>query len=239
MNRKISDVYFERVRLDSVPVFCHRETSSKESFLQRGEEGFRGVYQDIIACRNLKHAGTMYFSSSGYLPGQYALSSIRFVSCGGDAALEDFEEKSEKGKWQFGKKIICRSHAGMVMQVRHSMAEMGDLMLHLLLKQMVPALTFCNYIDCGFEGASGAKIEIDEEARQLGVVAFMRSAFISDLSGGGNFGFILMPGMRTTMGCDGLDKWLQYLVLRKFWQLRDFLIFSKPAIFSSLLGPKE
>lgn len=238
MNRKISDVYFERVWLDSVPVFCHRDISSKESFLRRGEEGFREIYQDITACRNLKHAGTMYFGSSGYLPGQYALTSIGFTPCGGNVLLEEHEEKSSTGKW-FGKKITCLNHKGMVLKAKRSMGDMGNLMLHLALKQIVPALNFCNYIDCGFEGASEARIEIDEEARQLGVVAFMRSAFISDLSGGGNFGFILMPGMRTTMGCDGFDKWLQYLVLRKFWQLRDFLIFSKPAIFSSLLGPKE
>lgn len=237
MNGKISDVYFEMVRLNPIEVFQYGGIDSKKNFLQGGRERFRQVCQDIITFRNLKHAGSLFLGSSGYLPGQYALTSISFTPCGGNVILEDFEEKTRSGKW-FGKKITCLNHKGMVMKTQHSMADIGNLMLHLILKQMVPGLDFCNYLNCGFEGASEVKIEIDKAAKQLGVVAFIRNAFIPSF-GEGNLGFILISGMKTAQGCDGFDEWLKYLVLRKFSQMRDFLIFSKAAVFSNLLGPKE
>ncbi|OHB16544.1 MAG: hypothetical protein A2605_03435 [Candidatus Zambryskibacteria bacterium RIFOXYD1_FULL_39_35] len=102
-----------------------------------------------------------------------------------------------------------------------------NILLHLLLKQMIPTLRTCNYI----------------WTEKTGVISVLDNALAYKPDSQGDaqpswkagLGFTFMPGMHTLENLGGFDEWLRYLVQIKFDQLQEVAESQLPR----LIGPKH
>lgn len=150
---------------------------------------------------------------------------IRFVWCGGKALLS-------RSRW-----IIC-DRCTMAFQSQYDNERFQNAMFHLMLKQMVPDLPCCNFVDGSITPASDGLTSKELNAiRLLGVIAVdccLRDSSIHRKRPY-RLGFTFMPGIRTrTHGPEEFGSWLQYLVFRKFQQLEELHEIELPMLF----GPK-
>lgn len=138
-------------------------------------------------------------------------------------------EFSNPGSSWTGVRFVC-SRCGTRVRFREhrTTGELSNLLLHLLLKQMVPDLPTCNYIhlESGVGGELGT-IAIAQD--ELGINPIGGTSAMSSL------GFTLMSGMNTLNSFGGFDEWLKVLLVIKHQQLEAVVKSQLP----ELLGPKQ
>lgn len=186
---------------------------------------FSSIVDTTIHFMDMHHTG-MLTLSGGHSSTQTQGQPLKFVRCGGKAYI-------------VGHSWISCDKCTMVFQIlQYDNERFKNTMFHLMLKQMVPGLPCCNFVDCSVtpetDNLTAKKLVA---IRSLGVVAV--DCCLQGLPGKAEegkhygLGFTLMPGM-CTHGPEGLGPWLQYLVCRKFQQLKELHETKLPMLF----GPK-
>lgn len=143
--------------------------------------------------------------------------------------------------------ITCSNPScGMSLGSWLTLAELENLLLHMMLKQMVPDLATCNFVDCTQAECIRLHGGEREAIKRIGLVSVASEVFWGVVVNGyftsatcqaiDNFGlgFTLVPGMNTRNGCDGFDEWFRFLVQKKFEALKEL----QRQLVPALLGPK-
>lgn len=189
------------------------------SFRPRDKE--RCVWEavrSIADSRWFVHAGTLTSYHARLEGGDKVPPSYDYQHCGDffEAAVNDRGELA----W------YCENCDTMMRIYHVNQADIPDLLLHLLIKQMVPTLRTGNFV-------------WTEETGVVGILrdglSYCRRADPSLSSFGANLGFVFMPGMQTLEGLGGFEEWLRYLVQVKFDQLQVMAESQLP----SLIGPRH
>ncbi len=218
---------------------------SKDDFLDRGDKFFNEILKDITTLSNLVHGGS--FKASCYVDEDERGLPLRIRHCGGMLTFStNINQEGWHKNYNRGGSITCTGLCGMDLVTRLPINELKTAMLHLALKQMLPDLPMCNYIDCSqakpLNWRSEDKKEI-EDVHALGLVSLLYKSLLGNLKDVDSFvysiedwgiGFILMPGMNTLNSSDGFDEWLRFLINKKFEQIKKHHNKS----LSALLGPK-
>ncbi|MBU4332424.1 hypothetical protein KKD19_01525 [Patescibacteria group bacterium] len=221
----------------------------KENFLARGE--FESVFAAVMGDNALVHTGTLHCVDGG--------EPLRFNECGGFlyrdvhplCSIHPLQNRVyvdlEKDGWPAFHCAGCDTTATPKMTKR----EFKDLMLHLMIKQMVPSWFACNYTDCSqmSEDYHPRGKEAIRELQALGVIsiapkilwglspenASREQSGHCGIMGHHSLGFMVMPGTRSlTHGCDGFDEWLKLLFIKYREHISDW----NKAATKSALGPR-
>lgn len=233
MEERITDLPFKGPGR-TITIIRPRTDLKKEIFLCK-EYHMEQYYNDVMTRWVLLHAGNLRTSHELYSrAGAGRIRKLFFQACGGSITNQTRQNSSYNTVTIGCSKCLVEFE---IPDYAYSEDDLTVAMLHLMIKQMIPDMPFCQYIDCGlWRGSSGDDPEEIEAVRQLGLVSFIEEEPCANLSG---LGFILMPGMRTLYGCDGFDEWLKFLVKKKFEQMHRFLKISNRKAHFSLLGPKK
>lgn len=185
----------------------------------------------------LTHRGSMHLFSCGHEP-------ISYIECGGALKIEQIKEHQKKGRLKNAQLIVSCSNHNCKMELGAFMAadQLWNLLFHLMIKQMVPDLQSCNYIDClQMVKISNSGCDL---ASKLGMISLSDTIFAGKLDNGYfsesawlegfALGFTIQPGVMTLNSCDGFDEWLKFLFLKKMEQIKEMLETSN--LF--LRGPK-
>lgn len=242
MGNKYSDLPFEP-RSENI-ILLQPQTSvghDKSFFLQpKSEEVFVMVYKDVVSLTSLVHITSVHCYNYESDPGKPLSSG---PNCNGIITFKvATKETQAKG---FGEKtqIVCSNPScGMKLTSRLTIPEISNVMFHLMIKQMMPSLATCNYVDCSAtEETMNLNSENAEKIRALGLISLSSktaSGVVQNgyFTGHENFsiGFTFMPGMNTINGCDGFDRWFRFLIAKKFEQLKQ----QHQTSLAALLGPK-
>ena len=165
------------------------------------------------------HTGTLKTHAAHLHGGEMLPESYDYEYCGG--FCNDAPTKEGKLAW------YCENCKTNIRFRRINHTDVSSVLLHLLVKQMIPKLRTCNYVwteETGVVGVlhDGLVYKPDSQSHLL-------SSLVASL------GFIFMPGMHTLEGLGGFDEWLRYLVQIKFDQLHEMAESQLP----SLIGPKH
>lgn len=217
-----------------------------EPLKKKLEETFKKLSRDIVSLKDLVHVGTLHYnntSTSGAIIDGW-------LGCGG--VLEFSAEKilsSEKPNscpyMGLGERAgiqthlyCCGGQCQMHLAGYETLPELQNLILHLAIKQIVPELKTCNFLNCQLQVAHFDTT--DWAIGKLGTISFKGEVFSGGIilgkqsedlfpllktsllgyeSQGWGMAFMLIPGMATGFGFDGLDQWLKFLLLEKFEQL--------------------
>ena len=202
-----SDLSFSGESLDVAvfsPSYCG-EITIKE-VVERKRKWFPALASNVYDFIWMKHSG-MLTCSGAHGSGQSQGEPLGFVRCEGAVRLD-------------GDTIVCDRCSAAFRLLGNWGRQLKSIMFYLMLKQMVPDMRFCNFVDCSitpdsdrFAGNYARLAEI----RSLGVVAVHRCLLYLFPGGGGErhcgLGFVLAPNMRTrTHGPEKFGPWLQYLM---------------------------
>lgn len=199
--------------------------------------------RQVMAFYNMVHVGTLTFRPCTSVC-SIAVSDLQFQACGG--LLTSFGSGAEE-RWACAKKKkacdfslleVCGDDPG----------KRRNVMLHLLLKQMVPQMSACNYLDCRLIRAEDFRFKPDQEelraVRRLGLIALADQAvFTKQKSSSPNttihcrctLGVLFAAGMNTQGGCEGYSNWLQLLVAMR----HQMLLQLHNEFLPLLVGPKK
>ena len=177
------------------------------------------IVRSIMDSRWFVHTGTLKTKTDHLEGGNMVPESYDYRYCGNffEATINDRGELAWYCEY-------CKTK----MRFHHvKEADVPNLLLHLLIKQMVPALRTGNYI----------------WTEETGVVSVLHDGLTykptnqtdPSLSWRANLGFVLMPGMQTLKDQGGFGEWLRYLVQVKFDQLQELADSQLP----HLIGPKH
>lgn len=183
---------------------------SKQDFVRAGEDFFKEVWDRITTPEGLTHVCSLSYIQEWF---KRKTEGMIDNQCGKHLMFQNIDEPST-GTKRYRTHIFC--HCGKSFKTELSKKELGETMLHLALKQMVPGLTCCNFLDWN-------TLETDSllpAEEKIGLVSLLHRVLWREskreLSWGsaGFYGlaFRLLPGMNTHDSCDGLDPWLQFLV---------------------------
>jgi hypothetical protein len=226
---------------------------------KKSEETFKKLSKDIVSLEDLVHVGTIHYNNTSVK----GMIVDGWLGCGGN--LKFSSEKMRSGElhsWPYmglGQRAGAQTHlycfngrCNMHLTSYETLPELQNLMLHLALKQMVPELKTCNFLD--YRDQITLFDATDWGIGKLGVIAFKGEIFKGIISGkqsedlflhlktqlfgyesqGWGMAFMLMPGMATTSGFDGLDQWFKFLLLEKFEQLETL----SERLAEFFIGPK-
>jgi len=204
------------------------------------------VFENAYSLHGLKHAGLLTIDS-------YARDPLCFAPCKGNLIFYSARELQSINKLGERKDsllyqrpnlvtdsnmaVVCDDHeckAEFVLNLTREQCQ--SLIFHLMIKQMIPALQSCCYIDC-------SKKEDDyqqQEIRQLGLISLNTDILHGQMALRKNFdwfalGFMLTDKMKTLDSCDGFDQWLKLLFLKKMDQIKQVLDLNS----AILRGPKQ
>lgn len=228
---KYSDLPFE-VGSEEVIVVQPEHTlgMSYECFLGKGEKFFQEVFNDVITFQRLQAIGMLRC----YMYGDDIGRPSHFESWKEYLTMEPISRQAPDWLRGQGDTLVSCKHqygrnTNLVMPYWFASMDIADIMFHLMMKQMVPQLHTCNWVDC-----SRWKRDLmldqhltEDEARRiqgLGFMSIVSQCFWGDIGGCEKFlnldryslGFVLMPGMDMRAGCGGFDEWLRFLVAQKY-----------------------
>lgn len=204
------------------------------------DDGLENFFSDLSSGR-LIHDSAMYFTRNERHDDGPDLCHLG-DECGGDLVI-DFTREKEGRVW-----IECTNRECGLKRGYIRLGEglrFRDLMLHLMLKQLVPRLASLNYIDCSLAGEelTCGKRENILRTRSLGVISVSRDTVSLEraplkYSLGFSLGRILGEDMKRlllpTRRSPIVNRWLDLLIYKKFAQLAE----AHRALTPSLLGPK-
>lgn len=204
------------------------------------------LYEEVLSLRGLKHDCSLLCS------GEFATGEpIAYYSCGGSLEFR-MMPLSPRYDWlrEREKEILVtctQPNCHMEIGISWSISELREAMFHLMLKQMVPGLPTCNYIDCTLKRKNFSYLLAEEQMsakriQRLGLISLIPDICWGKIKKGPfgdhvydfSLGFMLMPGMETTEGFDGFDRWVRFLIEKKFRRLHKQL----KALTPQVIGPK-
>ena len=128
------------------------------------------------------------------------------------------------------------SCCGLRLVWKKTRSALQHLLLHLMLKQMVPQISPLYYLECHGYPALDNPMPA-EEISKLGTLAVdvhNTHCYFDNAIRRTNIAFMLNYDMRSRLDCAGYDSWLQFLVDAKFNQLKEAHAMTKEMI----LGPR-
>lgn len=113
--------------------------------------------------------------------------------------------------------IKCKT--SFVLAMDHDRFARG--VLDLAVKQMVPGLPSLNYYDTSVSYVDSEDEEGVDAVRSYGTLAVFAFALrCGEQELKAHMGFTVRKGLRTQSGCDGMDDWLQYLLVQHHRRLK-------------------
>jgi len=222
---KYSDLPFKAVG-DSI-LLCQPVTTVQAGVCPQSgwnREFLEEAFKDSIGLSGLIHVGSLSCDSSNdELGGPYALGP----QCGGCLHLRQTKTVSSLCNAETEVAIVCNG-SGCNMEVTvpecPTRGDLSNLLLHLMLKQMVPGLPVANYVDCGKKEDNSLMKEGDGKAiRKLGLISLASEALWGNVDNGYyvsygmtsrfSLGFMLTPGMDTSTGLKEYHRSLAPLLL--------------------------
>jgi hypothetical protein len=208
------------------------------------------VFKSTLSLDMLVHTGFLICDMFNYKHDKMGMP-VYFDYCGGDLRITKIKQHTQhddflKELGGYSELAITCSNpkCEMLLGTKFSKIELRNVLLHLMLKQMIPNLATCNYVDCSGLREGDLLPERDYKSiRALGLVSVIsesmwgkfKSEHFTIIRGEhASLGFTLKPGINSANSCDGLDNWLKFLVCKKFSQLKELIDRSG----FSLLGPK-
>lgn len=240
MGNKYSDLPFEPESENIILVQQRLSIGKKKDLFLANDNLLSEMFDRAVNLEGLVHTTSVHCYNYESNPGKPLSLG---PNCNGTITMKAAKEEDWANGFRVVTKIICsNSSCGMNLSSRLTIPEISNTMFHLMIKQMMPSLATCNYVDCSAtEETMNLTSENAEKIRALGLVS-LSSKTLYGLVQNGYFsacekfslGFTLMPGMNTINGCDGFDKWFRFLITKKFEQLKK----QYQASMASLLGPK-
>lgn len=222
----------------------------KKKFLQETSPFFNGVFDSVIEHMSLSHVGSLY---SYTLFPDHVGRPVKFIPCRGSLYVSSAPLGLAEYDWlnsvlvgAANVFISCSSpRCNMYVGSHLKREEFQNLLLHLMIKQMIPDFPSCNYIDCSQKENGDPDLSKEElkAIQDLGLISLhprilhgaIKKGYSSDKGAYWfGLGFMLMPGMNTKEGCDGFDEWLKQLFIKKEeWVKKRY-----DSLKSFFLGPK-
>ncbi len=203
----------------------------KEEAISRA--AFHGIYERVVRGQDLTHVGFLYCRHDG-------VPTLLSPDCGGIIQFQRQEGRDEA-------EMICSK---CKMRLRFvSFANFPTVFHSLMLKQIVPGMASCNYIDCVAKGILGTERGKIYQARikALGLISvfseclwgYASTEFFparDDFRPVYSLGFMLRPGINPSAGGDELFEWLQFLVCQGQERIKRLVRDELPF---SLFGPRQ
>lgn len=230
---------------DSILLFQPVNTADGGTNYHNDREFLERAFNEAASLTGLIHVCSFSCSSQNdELGGLFSLGP----QCGGRLILQPTQSvESLRSRCAANQVALTCSNPACHMEVTSTECpteqDLLNLVLHLMLKQMVPNLPVANYLDCSIKEGNHLMKEGEGDAiRALGLIAIASEFLWGTVSNGYfgtfperfGFGFMLAPGMQTAEGCGGYDQWLKLLVEKKFESLKEVYRSLAPL----LLGPK-
>jgi hypothetical protein len=220
----------------------------RRSFLN-DPDWIQNAFYDVYDFHNIRHVGTLTCNPYG----RHTVVPKDFKQCGGKINVSDdlkavhqlegvISSFSQRDFSLHCDNPSCDLLLITTQYVRYQ--QFRNMLLHLMLKQVVPEAEFCNFIDCSraprFPDASP---EILKTTQSLGFLAVTKCLW-GVLNNHSNtlhhaeshiLAFMLTQGMDIREeGCGAWSSWLQYLVCQKF--IKDKELYK--SLSEDFLGPK-
>jgi hypothetical protein len=165
------------------------------------------------------HNGNLKTSPAGLVGARQVTESCKYTYCGGfcEATTTNINYH-ERVEW------YCENCQTSIGTYHLNPAEVPTILLHLLIKQMVPKLCTGNYIWTEETGVVGVLYD---------VLTYKPDSQKFHGAWRASLGFTFMPEMHTLTTPNGFEEWLRYLMQIKFDQLRHLAESQRP----HLIGP--
>jgi hypothetical protein len=222
----------------------------KKEFSAKGKDFFGEVLSETIRFENIVHTATIQHC------GQYA---EKLFICGGKLLFSNVPNEKYDGYNDFRRHsaeqvfVQCSNPGcGLELTPKISMSSLRHSIIHLFLKQIVPQYDVANFFNLGRLDYPQTFFlhkffEVNKKSLDdLGTVAFWKDVFFGSDEGMrhsrmwpedlyNDLGLIAVGGVDSSDGCDGLDRWLQFLVAQKHAIQKATINDMK----QNLLGPKK
>ena len=219
----------------------------KDDLVIEDDEYFDHILQDTLGFKGLVHRGILQCTTRHH---NSFVEPSCFIPCGGILAIELLKDKRfdrENYHWLGSEVVITCSGCGLVAgSTSLNLEGLCNVLFHLMLKQMVPGTPSCNYLDCSNEivlaQIASSDLKKANTIKSLGVLAIDVNTFCGITRATTyrsifSLGFGLGPILRTvTHGCDGLDRWLQFLCKEQVARCKDTIM---NKLLPYVAGPKR
>jgi hypothetical protein len=204
------------------------------------DEPMAKIFSGIMSLQNLTHVGTGLWFKGGADSGP---SRPRLHACGGilrfELLLENLKALAALNKrfWDDESHLVLScSKCNMKFGIHAQEVELKNIIFHLMLKQMMPDLPFCNFLNCSDIRALELHGVISLSARNLCTGDYPEFWPHHDHypRSDASLAFRIASGMDTQSGFCDLDGWASLLMIKKFVQMKEILA----SLPSELLGPK-
>lgn len=210
------------------------------------------ILDNACNLQGLKHAGMLTLDRFDSKPHWYE-------PCGGNLIffrareIQALNTDHENSLFHQRPNLVNDSNMALVCENRKCNAEFvlnltreqtQSLIFHLMIKQMIPALQSCYYLNCGNKEEYDPLDSMDEKKlkliSELGLISLHTEILHGQMALRKNLdwfalGFMLTDKMKTLDSCDGFDQWLKLLFLQKMDQIRQVLDLNS----AILRGPKK
>ena len=223
----------------------------KEDLVQAPASLFDDVMASVMQIQGLVHVATLDWQSGDI---------IKVARCGGKLAMAElFDRGYPTNDYSYVReaaekvRFTCSNpDCGLDMAPKVTLASLKGAALHMFLKQMAPdykSVNFTNPIVVERNDAYWNHQQIGDEgwetARKIGTIPLLgkalwgveRNLYRNELFAYRDYdlGLLAVEGLNTSNGCDGLDRWLQYLVCKLQRSLSDLITGMLPFA----IGPKK
>jgi len=196
----------------------------KDCILQNREK----IFNDLMELKNISHCANIDWNPE--VDSQKGKPS-RYKVCGGNLTFNpSTKDLRDRDAQDIGKMALTCSECDIDLGVRVNKKEMQNILLHLMIKQMIPDFASGNFLNC----------DLVDNLQGLGLIAiadqlvYGHNHYFTTFPHGSSLAFILIPGLNTLSGFDGLDLWLRFLINKKM----EFLKNTHQEMTTTLLGPK-
>ena len=205
------------------------EGMKKEEFIKR--KPFRKILIDLEKL-NLVHFSTIkLLSAISKVSRCYEIVETPVVvTCGGDISVNNLIGDSRSSEFRSrAKEVIGCSSCNLELGIDIKRKSLGEILVHLLLKQFIPDLSSSNYVDLRKFGMGVMSIY---GSWQYGKIKEDNDSDLRHYL----IGLSLLPNesLDTIDGNDGMDSWLRYLFLEERKKVDSLLQEFK----HNMLGPK-
>ena len=233
---------------ENVMLFQPQSTVKEGALFRITEDSMKKAFEDSMSLTGLVHVGSLVCNSHNdehggpYYLGPRCGGSIKLKSARSIKLLRLHGARNEMA-------LVCsnpKCGMGIISNECPTEGSLANLLLHLMLKQMIPRLPILNYVDCGLKDESHYHDRHTDwkDIKALGLISLalevlwgvapLSCTYPQQIPERYALGFMLTPGMRTMDGCGGYGEWLKFLVAKKFEILKG----QYRAMASMLLGPK-
>lgn len=199
------------------------------------------VIDSLLELKDLVHVTSLHCSSdNGGKPIHFG------PDCGGLFKFSQGEKSAVGFHDARFIKIGC-GRCDMFLEAEGTLEKFSNVVFHLAMKQMMPDLETLNFVYCSdfniTDQLFSAEKDYWQQVKNLGTISVATELMRGHIGdgyhdGGWNkkfaLGFMAIPGLNTGLNFDGMDRWVNVLVLKKFKQLEAF----RKNHLSFLIGPK-